>query len=177
MALKQLKKMRLIKITEKQLREVEGFNYFSGSDTPNGDGNTHISVGGRYDGDEMAKPIDSDDIASSETANSYNRYYDRSHGIVRKPLRCGIGESKDLDGDFDNNGIKDNAETPEFDDNPNNDIVQIPQGVEQKEKLLAQSVQGLTPKQQGVVLKKFTDDLNLKGLMPSQLRNLRLNVQ
>lgn len=168
--------MRLIKITEKQLREVEGFNYFSGSDTPNGDGNTHISVGGRYDGNEMAKPIDSNDIASSETANSYNRYYDRSHGITRN-LREDIDENQDLDGDNDNNGIKDNAETPEFDDNPNNDVVQIPQGVEYKEQMLAKAVKGLTPKQQGVVLKRFTDDLNLKGLMPSQLRNLRLNVQ
>lgn len=168
--------MRLIKITEKQLREVEGFNYFSGSDTPNGDGNTHISVGGRYDGNEMAKPIDGNDIASSETANSYNRYYDRSHGITRN-LREDIDENQDLDGDNDNNGIKDNAETPEFDDNPNNDIVQIPQGVEYKEQMLAKAVKTLTPKQQGVVLKRFTDDLNLKGLMPSQLRNLRLNVQ
>lgn len=168
--------MRLIKITEKQLREVEGFNYFSGSDTPNGDGNTHISVGGRYDGNEMAKPIDSNDIASSETANSYNRYYDRSHGITRN-LREDIDENQDLDGDNDNNGIKDNAETPEFDDNPNNDVVQIPQGVEYKEQMLAKAVKTLTPKQQGVVLKRFTDDLNLKGLMPSQLRNLRLNVQ
>lgn len=168
--------MRLIKITEKQLREVEGFNYFSGSDTPNGDGNTHISVGGRYDGNEMAKPIDGNDIASSETANSYNRYYDRSHGITRN-LREDIDENHDLDGDNDNNGIKDNAETPEFDDNPNNDIVQIPQGVEYKEQMLAKAVKTLTPKQQGVVLKRFTDDLNLKGLMPSQLRNLRLNVQ
>jgi len=168
--------MRLIKITEKQLREVEGFNYFSGSDMPNGDGNTHISVGGRYDGNEMAKPIDGNDIASSETANSYNRYYDRSHGITRN-LREDIVENQDLDGDNDNNGIKDNAETPEFDDNPNNDIVQIPQGVEYKEQMLAKAVKTLTPKQQGVVLKRFTDDLNLKGLMPSQLRNLRLNVQ
>ena len=166
--------MRLIKITEKQLREVEGFSYFSDSDTPNDNG---ISVGGRLNKDEMAKPIDSNDIASSETANSYNRYYDRSHGIVRSPLRGGLGETKGLDGDVDDNGIKDNAETPEFDDNPNNDVVQIPQGVIRKEEILAQAVQNLTPKQQGVVLKNFTDDLNLKGLMPSQLRNLRLNVQ
>ena len=77
----------------------------------------------------------------------------------------------------DDNGIKDNAEVPEFDDNPKNDAVQIPQGVIRKEEILAQAVQNLTPKQQGVVLKNFTDDLNLKGLMPSQLRNLRLNVQ
>lgn len=176
MALKQLKKMRLIKITEKQLREAESFNYFSGSDTPNGDGNTHISVGGRYDGNEMAKPIDSNDIASSETASSYNRYYDRSHGI-RRSLSGTIGESNDLDGDVDDNGVDDFFEKPELDNNHNNDIIQIPQGIQRKVDLLVHDMKRLSPKQQAVVIDRIIENFNLSSLPPSYLRNLRMDVQ
>lgn len=169
--------MRVVKITEQQLKEAEGFTFLdSENDTPNGDGQTHISVGGRLDGDTMAKPIDTDSVKDTITANAYNRYYDRYYGIKR-PLNCSVNENQDMDGDTDNNGVDDFFEKPELDNSSKNDIVQIPQGVQRKVDLLLNDMKRLSPKQQAIVLDKVIESLNLSSLPPSYLKNLRLDVQ
>ena len=168
--------MRTIKITEQQLKEAEQFSFLTtDNDTPHYDGQTHISVGGKEDDDTNSKPIDGDDIGNTISAQSYNRNYDRSYGIVGSPRLYNnyFVENKDSD----RNGIDDFYEKPELDSKSGNDIVQIPQGVERKINILLSDMKKLSPKQQAVALDKILEALDLSSLPPSYLKNLRLDIQ
>lgn len=170
--------MRLIKLTEKQLREAE-FTYLTGTDTPHYDGQSHVSAQGKLDIDKDGKPVDSNDVSNVVTPQSYNRYFPRDYGMKRPYMSADnlIGENADMDGDLDNNGVDDYYEKPELDSKSGNDIVQIPQGVQRKVEILLGDVKRLSPKQQAVVLDKIIEALDLSSLPPSYLKNLRLDVQ
>lgn len=167
-------KNRLIKITEKQLKEVQGFDYLSDSDTPHCDGQSHINVDGRLDSENYGEPKTAGK-AMPLTPQGRVRYA-VANGNRRS---AAVPESVDRDGDIDNNGVKDAFEKPELNNRKNDDVVQIPKGVEYKIEILLAEIKraNLAPKQIAKVLDHIIEALDLSQLPPSYIKNLRLDVQ
>ena len=68
---------KIIKLTEKQLREAENglFSYTLDSEVPNCMGNSEISVGGKLNDREMGEPKDAGYISDELTPQGYGRYW------------------------------------------------------------------------------------------------------
>ena len=79
---------RIIKITNRQLKEatgVEAFNDVSATEVPGYSGTKEISVGGYLDDNELAEPITTDDYADTMAPQScYYRSLGYGSGRVRR---------------------------------------------------------------------------------------------
>ena len=168
--------MKIIKLTEKQLKEAEGnsFEYLNGSDVGNYTGNTEISPVGKVSDDEYGNPVTTDDIAKQITPNSYNRYGSYIYSNNRS-----IKESFE---DDDNDGIDDFYDNEQIetlsDDDKSNNLTRIPKGVEDKINLLINQIDSssLNPKQQAMVLTKLINSMDTDRLPISWRKNLILRI-
>lgn len=153
---------RVIKVTEKQLRETEGdaFEYLDfDNDVPSSKGNSQVNVCGKTDDNEYGKPATTDKIANDITTQGYLRY-SRS-GVNLMPLR--IHET-----DMNNDGVDDFYNHDELailtDDNENNNLIKIPQTVEQRLNTLIDSIKNLHGKQQAMILNKLIESIKLNEI-------------
>ena len=81
-------KKRIIKITNRQLKEATGVNAFNtiqGTDVPGYSGTKEISTGGYLDDNELAEPTTTDDYADTMAPQScYYRSLGYGSGRVRR---------------------------------------------------------------------------------------------
>lgn len=165
--------MRVIKLTEKQIQEAEGnFEYFTGSTTPNYNGQKEVTVSGKLEQDEYGKPTTTDSFASTQHPMSYARY-----GFINSKPYTTIkenDENKDGVDDFynhkDANVLTDN-------DNMNN-LTRIPKGVENRLNRLISQMENssLNPRQRAAILTRLIDVCNLGELDHSWRKELVLKI-
>lgn len=179
---------RIIKITEAQLREAEGdaFKYLDANDDAKPyNGQSTITAQGKIDGETNAEPIFTDRIAKQKTPQAWARY--RMYGNINmrphaesRPIDISVfneGVSttptatyNDKEADVANNGIKDfdehvammgngNGLETLSDNNSNNNLCVIPQGVDRFTNMLINSINqhSLNPKQIAMVLDKIQE--------------------
>ncbi|MCD8206498.1 MAG: hypothetical protein LUD72_01020 [Bacteroidales bacterium] len=154
---------RIIRITEKQLREVEDqvFSYSGDSDLKTYDGNTDVTVNGTVGDNEYGEPVTSDKVADTLIPQAYARYrlYGRNGGV-----RC-MGEStEDKNGD----GVDDFYNNDELDilgnEDENDNLTKIPKGVETKTEVLLGELRGLTPKQRAIILNRIIEGTDTSSI-------------
>ena len=174
---------RSIKITPRQYKMLQeatedSFVYFTDDDTKPYDGQVNISANGKTEPQENGKPVTGDEVARSLTPQGYNRF--RSYGNISRAMREGVdinSPQKDKAKDFyDVDGFKNNELNILTDNNDKDDLVKIPQTIQQKLKILLDNVKRLklTPKQQSIVLNKAIEDLDTDAI-PNQWKKELIN--
>lgn len=167
-------KNRVIKITEAQLREAEGnaFEYLdSNNDIPNNVGNSEIGVTGKIDGEEYGTPATSDKISNTMSNQSWNRFRGYSTNMRPNNLR---------EEDENNDGVDDFYNHDELniltDDNDKNNLIKIPNSIEQRLNILIKSIENLQPKQQAMVINKIIDSINVEKIPYSWAKELMYKI-
>lgn len=155
---------RNIKISQRQYRFLcetteDNFTFQSNDDTKPFDAQLNISTNGKTeDGEENPKKnTTSDTQGAIETPQGYNRY--RCYGNISHVMREGVNANQ-----ADDIGEVDSFDNPELNtstNNTNNDLVKIPQGVQDKINILLDTDKkaNLSPKQNATVLNKLIDGL------------------
>lgn len=166
---------RIIKITEKQLREAEGdaFKYLDvNDDTKPYDGQSTIMSNGKLDGENNAEPIFTDRISKQRTPQAWARY--RMYGNINMRPHAeqdnfneGVAVS---DGNIENNGINDfdekvammgqgNGLETMSDGNSDNNLCVIPNGIDRATDILINQINqhNLNPKQIAMVIDKIQE--------------------
>lgn len=166
---------RIIKITEKQLREAEGdaFKYLDvNDDTKPYDGQSTIMSNGKLNGENNAEPIFTDRISKQRTPQAWARY--RMYGNVNMRPHAeqdifneGVAVS---DGNIENNGINDfdekvammgqgNGLETMSDGNSDNNLCVIPNGIDRATDILINQISqhNLNPKQIAMVIDKIQE--------------------
>lgn len=166
-------------ITEKQYKKIlesteETFSYINDNDdTKPYDGQMNITANGKLEPDENAKPTTSDEIQKSLTPQSWNRY--RTYGNVTPRA---MSEGVEIKQGNDTNQADDTGEVNASfnttnkelnmltDNNKDDNLVKIPQGVQDKINLLLDVVDKnrLSPKQKAIVLNKLIEELNTNSV-------------
>lgn len=171
-------KKRIIKITERQLKETEGkaFEYLNiDNDTTPHNGNSEISVSGKLNDIENGKPITTDKVASTIIPQSYNRFHHYANQF-HNTMRENVDNDKNDDGidDFYNNDDMNVFNNGIDDDN----LTRLPQNVINKTELLIQAITNshLTPKQQAIVLNKIICNMNTNDLPNMWLKELMMKL-
>lgn len=177
---------RIIKLTEKQLKEVDNdtFTYLSGSDVSNYDGQTHISVSGKLSDDEYGNPSTTDKISNTLTPQTYSRYgigvYGRRKNINEEESMDSNNSTKDTDDDNNINNFYKKDELDILGNDVNNDnLTKIPEGVDYKLNLLLDEMNSskLTPKQQAIVLNKMIEVIECHEIPFSWKKTLMLKLK
>lgn len=162
---------RVIKLTERQIREAEGsgFKFLQNGDFRQYNGQSEVSAVGKENDEEDGEPKTTDDFAHKQTPQYYSR-------LSMRPLRQRTIQETDTNSD----GVDDFYNNDELDtlgnENSNDDLTKIPKGVQNKADLLIRSMSNLTPKQQAIVLNKILEALDLNSLPYSWLKELRLKI-
>jgi hypothetical protein len=162
---------RIIKLTKKQLAEAEenAFNYLDNADFKQYAGQSEISVPGKENDEEYGNEKPTDAFADKISSQAYNRYA----GFAYRPYA--LKES-----DINTDGIDDFYNNDELvtlgNENQNDDLVKIPEGVKNKMDILIDSMQMLSPKQQAIVLNKMIESFDLSSLPYAWLKELRLKI-
>lgn len=190
-----MKKRKIIKLTEKQLREVEGeaFKYLDASnDTKPYNGQSTITAQGKLNGEEDAEPIFTDRISKQRSPQAWSRY--RMYGNINKPPHADqknilddyyMSEGVALQGDKDADGIDDTytnvasmgqgngVETMSDGDSTNNLCV-LPNDVDRKTNMLIDTIKqhNLNPKQIATVLDKFQESFPEIGQNSEYVKSL-----
>lgn len=165
---------RVIKLTKKQLQEMDTSDFLyldTNNDKCSSDAESHISVDGKIDDTTSGDTLISDKIANSLTPQWYNRY--RSYANLQgRCMREGV--------DLDNDNVDDFYNSEELDilsNNKDNDnLCKISQGVERKTDMLVDSISSLTAKQQGIVINKILDNVDLSSLPYSWKKELMMKL-
>ena len=180
--------MRIIRLTEKQLREATNdvpFEYLSDDTTPQYSGNRNIEVANKIDSDEYGDPVTADKVANTLANIGYTRYTS-SFGYGGGRLREAQGQDGQdnyPDQDKDNDGITnfyDNNANNTLDDNdPTNNTTVVPNTVLQRIDLLLNTAaqENLNIRQQYMVAAQILDKLNLENLPPALTKNLALHLK
>lgn len=169
---------RIIKLTEKQLREVTGDNIFlTNNSTPNYCGQSCISANGKLDQDTYGEPTTTDKVSQSLTPQTYYRY-----SMGTQLYRKSTNEDKQNQIDDDNNvdSFYDNKELDTMSNGVDNDnLTRIPEGVEYKVNLLLTEIKksNLSPKQQGIVLNKIIEAFEVDKMPFSWRKTLMLKIK
>lgn len=155
---------KTVKLTQKQIKESESiFSFLYNTDTTTCDGNSKISVTGKLNGKTNGKPYTTDKFASMNCPQAYNRY--GSYGY-----RYGRGNElkEDTNNDEDNDGVDDFYKNKEIDILSNGDktdnLIKIPQGIDNKVNILINACRELTPKQKAIVLNKILENFDVSSL-------------
>lgn len=160
---------RIIKLTAAQINEVgtDGFNYLTGGDTPNYNGQTHISATGKLNQEEFGNPITTDDISNSLSPQTYNRY-NMATQTYRQRTNENEEQSNEQTPNLPNLDPDGNGQVPTNmgDIEKNQDNITIPMAIQTKLEMLekAMSSTKLTPKQKGVILNKIVDLIPLNNV-------------
>ena len=169
-----------IKITERQykmLQEAEEnlFPYVTDGDAKAFDGYNDITADGKIDGETNPDTKTTGDrIQQMRTMDGWNRY--RSYGNIY-PTTMREGVEIDQSNDFyDTNGFESEELNTLTDKNDANNLVKIPQGVENKLNILIDAIKqsNLTPKQQAIVLNKVIEELDYDAI-PNQWKKELIN--
>ena len=162
---------RIIKLTEKQLAEAEkeSFSYLDNGDFKQYNGQSEISVPGKQSSEEQGIEKTTDDFANKLSSQAYNRYA----GFAFRPRT--LKES-----DVNQDGVDDFYNNKELDTlgngNENDDLVKVPESVIRKMKILVDSMQALSTKQQAIVLNKMIESFDFSSLPYAWLKELRLKI-
>lgn len=172
--------MRIVKLTEKQIKEMndQSFTYIDPESNGVKSMQSLVSAGGKLDDKEFAHPLTTDKAASSVSQQGYNRF-NSFNGYVRR-----IREAEHQpDEDDDNDGVDDFYADKRLDtlgnDTSNDDLTTIPQSVLNKIDLLQQAVNNasLSPKQQAIVLNKVIESLNITDIPYNWVKELLLKIK
>lgn len=185
-----MKKRRIIKLTEDQLRETEGeaFKYLDTTDDSHPyNGQSSIFANGKIDGDEDAEPVTADRITRQRTPQGWARY--RTYGSFnKKPIANELAEGvqiKSEQGDEDGDGIDDtytnvasmgqgNGVETMSDNDSSNNLAVIPDGVDRRLDGLINIMKqhNLNPKQIATVLDKFQESFPELGQNSEWVKSL-----
>lgn len=165
--------MKIIRLTEKQLREAyDGdFEYISDDPTRQYGGNTYVTTVGKMDDEEFGDPLYTDELDVMAPQGYWYGWHYRNTPI------------NETQNDINRNGIQDYYEKVTNntlqDGDAKTDLTVIPPSVLQKTKTLLQSIgtTNLTPRQQYMIAAKIMDELNLEKLDPSWIKNLILHLK
>lgn len=167
--------MRLI-ITEAQLKEIEGDDSYkfldAENDTPYNVGNSQVAVTGKIDNNNFGEPTTGDKIGGSLTNQGYNRF-NMGYGRYVTPLNIREND-KNMDGvdDFFNHDEMDVLS----DGDDQNNLINVPQSVEQRLNILINVIQNMTPKQQAMVLNKLVETIKLDKIPYSWAKELMFKI-
>lgn len=135
------------------------------------DADSHISVDGKIDDTTSGNTLTGDKIANSLTPQWYNRY--RSYANLQgRCMREGVDLDNDNVDDFYNHDELDILSNGKDNDN----LCKIPQGVERKTDILVDSISQLTVKQQGIVINKILDNVDMSSLPYSWRKELMMKL-
>lgn len=161
-----MKKGRTFKITEEQLREAEEelFSYFGkGTDIKPFDGLTDTNANGNLSNNEYGTPKTSDDVDDMMIPQAYCRYRMYSHMATPPSMRESV-DPNDKNGD----GVDDFYNNDELDllgDNDDtNNLIKVPQGIQNKADILVNELQKVSPKVRAIVLNKFIEQANMRDI-------------
>ncbi len=169
-----------IKITEEQYKMLQEadenmFPYVTDSDFKPFDGYGDITADGKINGE---KPADinttADKVQHMRTMDGWNRY--RTYGNVC-PTTIREGVEIDQKEDFyDTKGFNNDELNTLTDDDENDNLVKIPQGIENKLDILLNAIRqsNLSPKQQAIVLNKVIEELDYDAI-PNQWKKELIN--
>lgn len=170
--------VRIIKVTESQLRETEGeaFKYIDPSDdTKPFNGQSTITSNGKLDGEDNAEPVFTDRIAKQLSPQAWARY--RVYGNINMAPHAeqniyneGVSVNTQSNDTISNNGIKDfdervammgngNGLESMSDGDSSNNLCVIPKGIDvTTDKLIGLMNQySLNPKQIAMVVDKIQE--------------------
>lgn len=169
---------RVIVITETQKKmlkesETNAFEFLdSDNDVPSNVGNSQIGVSGKTDDKEYGKPATGDKISNSLTVQGWNRF-NRGYGRYVTPTN--IHENDDnYDGvdDFYNHDEMDVLS----DGDDNNNLINVPQTVEQRLENLMKVINNMSPKQQAMVVNKIIENIKIDKIPYSWAKELMLKI-
>lgn len=178
--------MRIIRITEAQLREIEdNFSYWDDEkDTHYYDGQKNISVDGKVeDGGENPEENTTSDKIGKMLCPQY-RYRGTRTAQAYSGMREGVAIKGNDVNKADDVGempsaVKDNKDLNTLTNGKNDDLVRIPQSVIDKIDLALKTINNakLTPKQTGMVLNKFIEELNTDSVPYQMQRKWKNNIK
>jgi hypothetical protein len=165
---------RVIRLTKKQLQEMDSSDFLyldTDNDRSPSDADSHISVDGKIDDTTSGNTLTADKVANSLTPQWYNRY--RSYANLQgRCMREGVDLDNDNVDDFYNHDELDILSNGKDNDN----LCKIPQGVERKTDILVDSISQLTAKQQGIVINKILDNVDMSSLPYSWRKELMMKL-
>ena len=177
-----------IKITEKQYKRLleaseDVFTYFTDSDTKPYDGQVNVTANGKLTPEKNAKSTTGDEIQKSLTPQSYNRYIHYGN-VTPRPMREGVNLDNDTNQADDTGEVNAsfNSTNKELnmlsDDNDKDNLVKIPQGVQDKINLLLDVINRsrLSAKQKAIVLDKLIEELNTNSVPYRLQRKWKKNI-
>lgn len=153
---------RIIKLTKQQLKETDNgdFDYIDNeNDMPSSIGQSQISVDGKVDDTKSGNTLIGDRIAKSMTPQTYSRFNNYSNSYCHR-MREGVDVNNDNVDDFYNNDELDILSNGDNNDN----LIQIPQGVDYKTNMLVDAMNNLNSKQQAIVINKILENVNMNGI-------------
>lgn len=182
--------MRIIKLTERQLREAQNdtpFQYLSDNTTPQYSGNRNIEVANKVNANEFGNPGQNttDDIADTKANVGYSRY-SSSFGYCGGRIHEAEGQDgqenypdQDVDDDGITNFYENFANNTLDDENPQNNTTVVPNTILQKVDILLNAIKQaeLNPRQQAMIASKIMDQLDLEDLSMGSLKNLSLHLK
>lgn len=152
--------------------DSSGFLYLdTDNDRSPSDADSHIGVDGKIDDTTSGNTLTADKVANSLTPQWYNRY--RSYtNLQGRCMREGVDLDNDNVDDFYNHDELDILSNGKDNDN----LCKIPQGVERKTDILVDSISQLTAKQQGIVINKILDNVDMSSLPYSWRKELMMKL-
>ena len=156
--------MKIIRLTEKQLREAYNgdFEYISDDPTRQYGGNTYVTSAGKMDDEQFGDPEYTDELdVMAPQGYWYGWHYRNS------PIRENVHGDSDAGEEYTNPQTVDmdsNTEQTDVfqDDDPTNTNTVIPPSVIHHMKLFLDAVKGLDPRKQSMVIKELAKRMNLK---------------
>ena len=152
---------RIIKITEKQLKETEGdaFEYLDiNNDVPYGN-NSEINATGKVNSTEYGIPTIGDKISDTMTNQMYNRFFSNYSGL--RPFTISeTDNNRDNIDDFYNHDELDILSNGDENDN----LIKISRSAEIRTEQLLKQIENLQPKQQAIILNKIIETLDLNEI-------------
>jgi hypothetical protein len=181
--------MKIIRLTEKQLREATGdvpFEYLDDNDTKSYSGNNAITAVGKIEQDEYGDPTQNktDDIARTQSSIlPYRIRYSTVRNVREAYGADGQENYPDVDTDKDGiNNFYDNVNMSNNSLETNSsvdDTTEIPTSILQKVDNLINSIKqcNLMPKKQAQIVAKIIDMLDIEDLSTATLKNLSLHMK
>lgn len=179
---------KIIRLTEKQLKEIEESMFSTGFDSPNAVPEypqSETTVSGKINPEEFADPVTTDDFADAQCKSfpwGVGAYYRGTHvPMVAEGEQAAISDMYN-DTDQTGDGVPDkfnHAETNQLTDGDESDDQQIiPHTVEMHLDRLINAIRqtNLSPKKQANILNKLIANTNIQNLPPSYKKESSLKI-
>ena len=182
-------KMRVIRLSQEQLHEVAASNYEYLSDIQLKpyNGQSEVSANGAMGISEPGAPTTTDDTGKNITPQGYNRFGTGYRPYYYREVDTDLNDYDELsesiylnEEDKNNDNVDDYYENDQSmdilsDGNPNDNLVKIPVGVQNKLEALITTMRSanLSPKACAIVAIKFLKDMNTSALPYNWKRYIR----